>query len=502
MYALLLRLRQMDPATRLAVLIGGGIAALVVVGIAGALILGVGKSHKTASSTTTAQSPSPDTSASASAGTTPSPGAGTGTAKKPAAPKTSAGSSNPPAVSTPGADRTGVFAHTFVWGIHYPITTNGVPWHLADKPQRGVYASVDWINKHNGGINGRTVDLKEADDRYTVAGGQAAAKQLVVDDKAFFVSGTLGVDQIAQVANEAKKRGTPYIAGGGSEALFKDIGMYQVASSYDQYLVKLGKFLRQEYDRAGSPYQGKTKVGVSELDSQYISPAVDHFAATIPAPLTVVKRVKVLKPDQQTEYTTQLEALKSAGVQIMVPAQDPLTTSREVAECKAHGCNKDSLISPFEWSAANFAHDGDTDLALMQGEWNGFRVLSNGCYNSAAAYASGTCGAINQAHTEWVAKWGESTGPDGHGWVQEGQDGKAGYQLVHIWLKALTDAGPDLTRERFRAALNNYDNYSDLISSPITYRGSSNVSHGAEKLVIYQAGASSYSQVGAGFTDF
>ncbi|MFO1533893.1 MAG: hypothetical protein ABR562_09460, partial [Thermoplasmatota archaeon] len=59
---------------------------------------------------------------------------------------------------------------------------------------------------------------------------------------------------------------------------------------------------------------------------------------------------------------------------------------------------------------------------------------------------------LKEAHDEWRKINGEDD------WVKDGQGGTAGYQLVHIWLKALKDIGTDPTREKFRAALLTYEN--------------------------------------------
>src|SRR3712207_7606253 len=50
------------------------------------------------------------------------------------------------------------------------------------------------------------------------SGAQTSAQRLINDEKVFMVSGTLGIDQIAIVANEAAKRGVPYTAAGGSRS--------------------------------------------------------------------------------------------------------------------------------------------------------------------------------------------------------------------------------------------------------------------------------------------
>ena len=416
---------------------------------------------------------------------TPAPGgtaAGTtpGTAAKPAA-----------ATAGPG-NRTGVSATAIKWGLHAPVTFDGAPLNLAEDPLEGTRIYTDVLNA-KGGIHGRKIELRVADDRYTVPGGRQAANDLINDYKAFFVSGTLGVDQIFQVAAEARKQGVPYIAGGGSESVFKDIRMFQVAGSYDTHLAMLAEFLGVESRKppTQSIYSGLTKVGVSMLDSPYIAPSVETFRSELRRHgLELVSVVKVQKPHEQTSYASQIQALDGAGTQIFVPAQDPITTSRMVQECVSQRC-------PWKYATSNFAHKSNTALQLMGGQWIGVKGLAGGCYYINANEGNpALCGQLKRAHDEWVSHSGQAE------WEKDGQGGTAGYQLVHIWTKAMQDAGPDPTRERLTAALLSYNGYDNLVSSPITFAGSENLSHGYDRVVIYEAqSADKWAQIGPGFTD-
>lgn len=395
------------------------------------------------------------------------------------------------APSQPGATRVGVSAKAVKWGLHAPKTFDGAPLNLAEDPLEGVDIYIKALNAA-GGIHGRKIEYRVEDDRYTVRGGKAAADALVNDYKPFHVSGTLGVDQIYQVATEAKKRGVPYMAGGGSESVFKDIGMFQTLGSYDTHLEKLADFLGKETKKkpGESIYAGRTKVGVSELDSPYIAPSVETFKRALERNgLQLVVRVKVRKPTEQTTYAQEISELKKAD--IVVPAQDPITTSRQVAECRAQACQ-------FVWSFSNFAHESDVALDLMGGGWTGVRGLATGCYYLNAGkdpyQKIENCGMLNRAHEQWVQINGEDD------WRKDGQGGLAGYQFVHFWTKALTDIGNDPTREKFVSALLNYDRYNNLIGSPITFKGSSNLSHGAEAFVVYEGGSDrKYKQLTPGF---
>jgi hypothetical protein len=169
--------------------------------------------------------------------------------------------------------------------------------------------------------------------------------------------------------------------------------------------------------------------------------------------------------------------MKSAGVQIFVPAQDPITTGRQVAECRTQNCT-------WLYASSNFAHESDVALTLTQGDWSlpgrQAYALAGGCYYTST---SANCGALGAARDQWIKANGQND------FNKDGQGGVAGYQVVHFWLKALRDIGPDPTREKLMAALANYEGYNDLVGGPITHKGSANTAHGAELMVKYRATA-------------
>lgn len=409
-------------------------------------------------------------------GTTARPAPGTPHASTPTTGPTSSPTASPTAAPTdPGTttaspgDRTGVSDSTVAWGVHAPITINGVPLNIAEDPLNGLEAYVEFINQ-SGGVHGRTLDVRLVDDGYTVDYARRAADTLINEQDNFLVSGTLGVDQIAVVATEAQRRGVPYMAAGGAESSFAALDIHQYGVSYDTAMVQLARFLATE------PMYAGRKVGVTALDSPYIAPAVEVFRAEAArVGVEVVEVVTIQKPDQQTSYLAQIQALKRAGAEVVVPVQDPVSTSRIVAECRTQSCE-------WDWSFSNFVHDTDTALALMQGDWTGVRGVSYFCSHvHPNADDPRSCAAMGEAHRQWAAIRGESD------WQENGQSGAFGYQAVSAWVGALRQVGPDLTRERFLAALRSYDGYADLITGPITFAGESTYAHGAESVVVLEA---------------
>ncbi len=398
------------------------------------------------------------------------------------------GGTTPPPTNqqSSGGDRTGVSDTEIKIGIHAPKTIGGAPLNLAEDPIKGLEAYTKFIND-NGGINGRKLKLDIQDDRYEASGGSDAAKRLI-ENKNFIISGTLGVDQINVVANEAAKAGIPYHAAGGGEPDFARLGIYQVSTSYDTHVVQLARFLAQD-----AKYKGK-KVGISALNSALIKPSVEVFKAEAKRMgVNVVETVYIQKPTEQSSYTAEINKLKSAGVQVFVPLQDPVSTSRQVSECITALCG-------WEYTFSNFAHDGDTTLTLMGGEWSRQKVrgLSGSCYYlHPNAYNPAHCARMDKAHAQWVKVYDQAD------WEKDGQGGASGYQIISMLAEALRRSGPDLTRQRYAAAIRTYDAYSDLITSPITFAGKSSFAHGSDKMVVYEAQSNDkYKQLTPGFVQF
>lgn len=383
-------------------------------------------------------------------------------------------------------DRTGVSATEIKVGIHAPKTIGGAPLNLAEDPIKGIEGYTKFIND-NGGINGRKIVLDIQDDRYETSGGKAAGIALIEHGN-FIISGTLGVDQINAVAIEANKAGVPYHAAGGHEPDFAKLGLYEIGTSYDTHVIQLARWM------ANDPTTKGKKVGISVLDSPLLLPVVDVFKAEAQrVGVSVVEVVKIKKPTEQSSYSAQIQKLKDAGTEVFVPMQDPVSTSRMVQECNASLCG-------WTYAFSDFAHESDTALTLFGGKWGQLKVrgLAASCYyRHANAYNPAFCAHMDRAHEQWVKVYGEDD------WVTNGQGGASGYQIVQMLAEALRRAGPDPTRERYRAAIQSYNAFDNIITSPITFAGRSSYAHGSDKMTVFEAQSNNtYQQLTPGLVGF
>lgn len=382
-------------------------------------------------------------------------------------------------------DRTGVTDSEIRIGIHAPITFSGVPLNLAEDPIKGLNAYVKFLNE-NGGINGRRVVLQIVDDRFDTPGARTAANALINDGKNFMVSGTLGIDQVAVVAAEAARRGVPYTAAGGAEEVPIQ-GMYQLGTSYTTHVRQLAAFIASDPNLRGK------RIGILVSDSEYIRPVADTFRRELEARgQTVSKIVANQKPAQNPDYNGYILQFRQANTQVLVPLTDPLTTQQIVQRCAA------GAACGWTYSFSNFAHESDTALALMAPTWSTQRVrgLAGACYYLAPEVDGNNCGAMRTARDQYIAINGQDD------WEENGSGASAGYQIVSFLRGALTAPGADLTRERFRAAIGDYAGYSDLVSSPITFRGSRNTMHGSERMTVFEAQPNvKFKMITPGFVD-
>ncbi len=386
--------------------------------------------------------------------------------------------------SGPG-DRTGVSASEVKIGVHAPITFSKAPVPLAAPVIKGIEAYVKFINDR-GGINGRKVILDIVDDQFDGDGARAAADTLINDHKNFAVSGTLGIDQVAIVAAEAAKRGVPYMAAGGAEE-GPIPGMYQLAGSYTTHVMELAEFIAKDPNLKGK------RVGILVSDSQYIKPVAATFKRRLEElGQTVSTIVENQKPAQNPDYNGYILQFRSANTQVVVPLTDPLTTQQIVQRCAA------GAACGWTYSFSNFGHDSEVALAFMVPTWAEQKVrgLSAACYYQAPEVDGANCANMKVARAQFIAIHGQDD------WNKDGSSASSGYQLVSFIKGGLVGAGADLTRERYRAVLSDYNGYADLVSGPITFRGRRSTMHGAEKMAVLEAASNTkYKMISPGLVD-
>ena len=103
---------------------------------------------------------------------------------------------------------TGVTDSTVTFGITVPMSGIAAPGYNKVAPAAQAY--LDYVND-NGGVNGRKIVLKIEDDRYAPATAVSKTNKLILQDKVFGLSGSLGTANHLAVLKSASlvKRGIP-----------------------------------------------------------------------------------------------------------------------------------------------------------------------------------------------------------------------------------------------------------------------------------------------------
>lgn len=107
-----------------------------------------------------------------------------------------------------GGDSAGVDDDTIRIGVHGPNSGPAVA--FTEGAIAGFKLYVDDLNER-GGIAGRTVEIVQADDQYTVSGGASAARRLA-DKDVFLAYNIIGADPAIGALPELERRGVPYLS--------------------------------------------------------------------------------------------------------------------------------------------------------------------------------------------------------------------------------------------------------------------------------------------------
>ena len=275
-----------------------------------------------------------------------------------------------------------VHADHFEFGVHAPITFDGAPL----QPRRGPDHRVQGLRhlrqppRRDQRPEGPPVSSRTTATRRPAAGRSPTSSRRRSSRSSS--TGTLGIDQIHKVALGAKAARIPYFAGGGPEPEFKDIGMYQIISNYDQYLTWSSPSSSASTGSSTSAAPSPARDDHAELGEHPSRREAlrreAHEAQMRRDPVDGKARGTINKPTEQSTYSAQMLDLRGAynnqGANLSFPLQDPISTSRQVARVvrrRATGRSGRSRTSPTTPTRPS---------TLFQGQWTGMRVMSGGCY--------------------------------------------------------------------------------------------------------------------------
>ena len=173
-------------------------------------------------------------------------------------------------------------------------------------------AYFDYVNK-SGGINGRTIDFKVKDDKYSPALTGPATSDLLLNDKAFAIFGALGTDTHNTVVDVLNKQKVPDVFPNTGSPTFGNIKKYPYTIPYlPSYTVEAKVMAKYITDTASL---SSKKRCFFYQDGEFGAGASDGFkAAGMDFALTTsYAAATVTQP-----FAAQVVKMKSAGCELVV----------------------------------------------------------------------------------------------------------------------------------------------------------------------------------------
>ncbi len=364
------------------------------------------------------------------------PAAPTPTATPPPAPPTATPTLAPTATPTPAPKVPGVTADTIRLGmicaLSGPVSTIGKP--LA----RGMEAYFRWVNDQ-GGIHGRKIQLIIEDDQYNPANTIAAAKKLVEQDEVFAIVRPLGTATTAAILEYTIEKGVPVVGVASGSSLwskpFKKT-VFGIQPTYELEGRLMAKYAVEELK--------VKRVAVFYQNDAFGKEGAESFVAAL--------RARGIEPVAMVPYETaerdfSAHALKLQQANpdlvfvyaIQVPAASLLKEAQKI------GFRPKWLMTYVLADPILLALAGDAAEGVYAGAW----LVDPANAPEAAKYR------------EVLAKYFPDENPGGYS--------ISSYAVAEIIVEALKRAGPDLTREKFIAALESLKDFTTGLTPPFSY---------------------------------
>jgi len=311
--------------------------------------------------------------------------ASTGGAATTGAPASSGGGSNQ--ASAPGVTATEVLV-----GTHQPLTGPAAPGY--SKISAATKAYFAYVNA-NGGVNGRMITDKVIDDGYNPATTSTVVRQLVLQDKVFAVLDGLGTPTHTAVLDFLKTNKVPDLFVASGSRSWNQPKKYPTTFGWQPDYTVEGKILG---DYVKKNFAGKKVCSFGQGDDF----GTDGAAGV---ELSLGKGSLVTKQTYtptNTNVAPQIQALRSAGCEVVVSFTVPGFTALELGTAAQTGFKAQYVISNVGadvptltgFLKANTAallegaiSDSYIPLSnLADNPWNKLFQMVNAKYNSNAPY--------------------------------------------------------------------------------------------------------------------
>ncbi len=300
-----------------------------------------------------------------------------------------------------------------------------------------------------GGINGRKIKYIVEDSQYTVPRAVQAMNKLLNLDRVFITvdDGGTPMNNANMPAQFAKgvPNVLPLTAARSMYEPYNRLKFAQFASYYDQMRAAVKYFVTAKQSK---------KFCVLYQDTDFGRDVMDGVQAEVDALKLKIEATAATKPTD-TDFSAALAKLRDAGCDTIAMGTIVRDTNDILSQAGKMGW-KPNMVG----QSASY----DTAVATIPGGASeGFYSMSPSLY----AYPDDKRPAVQAFMKEFKARYG----------IDANFLGETGYTSAQLVLKALKDAGPDLTVDSFIKAMEGIHDYKDIFGSTLSF--GPNQHHGA-----------------------
>ncbi|MDH3232739.1 MAG: ABC transporter substrate-binding protein [Alphaproteobacteria bacterium] len=339
------------------------------------------------------------------------------------------------AMSSPAAAERGVSADEIRLGtsldLSGPITFWGVPM------RNGYLMRVEEQNA-KGGVHGRKIKLIIEDNGYDPKKGVLATQKLIAKDKVFALVGVLGTPVALASMPMALEKNVPFIfPGTNHRRTFEPLHRltFSISAPYDTQVMSGIKYAVEK--------MGKKRIAVIYQDDEFGKDIRDAVLKQTKAMGMKVVAMASFKRGS-TNFSSQVARVRRANPDLIFTSSIVRETIGIAAELKKLGWKVD-MMTPASACNAAVAFLGK---AAVEGVWVQCQYVPfNPATDSAEVKA-------------WQGRYNKRFSKRGS------VPAAISYEIMDITIKALTDAGKDLTQAKFLAAIEGIKNYRGIFNAP------------------------------------
>jgi len=329
----------------------------------------------------------------------------------------------------------GVTKDEIVLGMHADLS--GVAATFSVGVVNAFRMRIDEVNAA-GGINGRKLRLVVEDTGYQVPKAVQAANKLINRDGVFAMIGNLGTPQNNAVLPEQLKAGVPNIFPiSWADSMSKPFHpqKFAIYAPYSDQIRAAVKYMVEA--------KGKKTVCAMYQDTDFGSEVFNGAKAQLDAMGMKFAEVTTHKPTDQ-DFTAQLTKLRAANCDLIAMGTIVRDTVIPYSAARKMG-----------WDVDMIGTSASYDLAI-----SGVQGGSTEGYYTAGFFDAPYSENARPAASAWITQYKSRYNTDPTIQAAIGQ------VIIDLTVKAIENAGPDLTTKKFVEGMEKIQNYQDIFGGP------------------------------------